>query len=143
MLLNRAHQSPFKVDDFILGGGVQATERSILPERQNTCTEAPLPPDTISMPGDGADTFFTTSVHLSVLLWPHLCSSEVLPGGIEAVVGAHGVMSEKLPSVSTIRSGICQTHQEAVSSHTQLPGTHTQPEPPLGAALHHHQLDLP
>lgn len=50
-------------------------------------------------------------------------------------------MSEKLPSVSTIRPGICQTHQEAVSSHTL--GTHTRPKPPAGAALHRHQLGLP
>lgn len=31
-----------------------------------------------------------------------------VPGGIEAVVGAHSVMSEELPSVSAVRSGICQ-----------------------------------
>lgn len=87
---------------------------------------------TISMLVDGADTFFTvsdacTSVHSgsSVLMQPHLRSPEVLPGGIEAVVGAHSVMSEKLPSVGAIRSGICQTHQETVSAHTQPPGTHT------------------
>lgn len=34
----------------------------------------------------------------------------VLPRGIKAVVGAHGVMSEELPSVSPVRSGICQHH---------------------------------
>lgn len=92
---------------------------------------------------DSSDTLFSTSVHSSVLLRPRLCSSEVLPGGIEAVVGAHGVMSEKLPSVSAIRSGICQTHQETVSSHTQLPGTHTRPKLPVEAALHRHQLEVP
>lgn len=102
-----------------------------------------MPSDAVSMLVDSTDTFFTTFVHSSVLLRPHLGSSEVLPGGVEAVVGAHGVMSEKLPSVSTIRSGICQTHQETVSSHTQLLGTHTRPKPPVGAALHRHQLGLP
>lgn len=108
-----------------------------------SCTCLPVPSDAISMLVDSSGTFFTTSVPSSALPRPHLCSSEVLPGGIEAVVGAHGVMSEKLPSVSTIRSGICQTHQETVSSHTQLLGTHTQPKPPVGAALHRHQLELP
>lgn len=30
----------------------------------------------------------------------------VSPGGIEAVVGAHGVMSEELPPVRSVRSGV-------------------------------------
>lgn len=29
-----------------------------------------------------------------------------LPGGVEAVVGAHGVVAEELPSVGAVRSGI-------------------------------------
>lgn len=29
-----------------------------------------------------------------------------LPGGIEAVIGAHGVVAEELPSVGAVRSGI-------------------------------------
>lgn len=39
-------------------------------------------------------------------LWWQCQGVTTLPGGVEAVIGAHGVVTEKLPSVGTVRSGI-------------------------------------
>lgn len=62
---------------------------------------------------DGAGSFIGSGMRTFI---------RVLPGGIEAVVGAHGVMSEKLPSVGSICSGICQTQQETINTQSQQPG---------------------
>lgn len=39
-------------------------------------------------------------------LWYQCKEVTTLPGGIEAVIGAHGVVAEELSSVGAVRSGI-------------------------------------
>lgn len=79
---------------------------------------------TVSMLADGTDTFIISDTRTFI---------RVLPGGVEAVVGAHGVMSEKLPSVGSICSGICQTQRETINTRTQHRDyTSSTPGPGLG-----------